>query len=100
MLKLQEVPENLPQGEMPRHLQLYCDRSICERVVPGNRVTVLGIYSIKKVAKSGASALAIIYRVFENIRCFLVLVDFHCIHMMIEIRIGDEFIKLLLMLVP
>ena len=26
VLKLQEVPENLPQGEMPRHLQLYCDR--------------------------------------------------------------------------
>ncbi|KAA0198464.1 hypothetical protein HAZT_HAZT005630 [Hyalella azteca] len=52
VLKLQEVPENLPQGEMPRHLQLYCDRSLCERVVPGNRVTVLGIYSIKKVGKS------------------------------------------------
>ncbi|KAK3869216.1 hypothetical protein Pcinc_025464 [Petrolisthes cinctipes] len=52
VLKLQEVPENLPQGEMPRHLQLYVDRSLCERVVPGNRVTVLGIYSIKKVGKS------------------------------------------------
>ncbi|KAK8749781.1 hypothetical protein OTU49_015539 [Cherax quadricarinatus] len=51
VLKLQEVPENLPQGEMPRHLQLYVDRSLCERVVPGNRVTVLGIYSIKKVGK-------------------------------------------------
>ncbi|KAG7160482.1 DNA replication licensing factor mcm5-like, partial [Homarus americanus] len=52
VLKLQEVPENLPQGEMPRHLQLYVDRSLCERVVPGNRVTVLGIYSIKKIGKS------------------------------------------------
>uniref|UniRef100_A0A2P2HWJ7 DNA replication licensing factor MCM5 n=1 Tax=Hirondellea gigas TaxID=1518452 RepID=A0A2P2HWJ7_9CRUS len=55
VLKLQEVPENLPQGEMPRHLQLYCDRSLCERVVPGNRVTVLGIYSIKKIGKSARS---------------------------------------------
>ncbi|XP_068244226.1 DNA replication licensing factor Mcm5 [Palaemon carinicauda] len=51
VLKLQEVPENLPQGEMPRHLQLYIDRALCDRVVPGNRVTVLGIYSIKKVGK-------------------------------------------------
>ena len=49
VLKLQEVPENLPQGEMPRHLQLYVDRSLCEKVVPGNRVTVQGIYSIKKI---------------------------------------------------
>ncbi|KAK7074488.1 minichromosome maintenance protein 5 [Halocaridina rubra] len=52
VLKLQEVPENLPQGEMPRHLQLYVDRALCDRVVPGNRVTVLGIYSIKKVGSS------------------------------------------------
>merc|ERR1711962_500700 len=56
VLKLQEVPENLPQGEMPRHLQLYLDRSLCERVVPGNRVTVLGIYSIKKVGKGKGGA--------------------------------------------
>ncbi|VDL67826.1 unnamed protein product [Nippostrongylus brasiliensis] len=25
-LKLQENPEDVPHGEMPRHLQLYCDR--------------------------------------------------------------------------
>ncbi|XP_074593439.1 minichromosome maintenance 5 [Brevipalpus obovatus] len=50
ILKLQETPESVPQGEMPRHLQLYCDRYLCERIVPGNRVTITGIYSIKKVA--------------------------------------------------
>ncbi|XP_015783524.1 DNA replication licensing factor mcm5-B [Tetranychus urticae] len=49
-LKLQEAPEAVPQGEMPRHLQMYCDRYLCERVVPGNRVTVVGIYSIKKIS--------------------------------------------------
>ncbi|XP_065564221.1 DNA replication licensing factor mcm5-B-like [Artemia franciscana] len=26
VLKLQEAPDDIPQGEMPRHLQLYCDR--------------------------------------------------------------------------
>lgn len=51
VLKLQELPDSIPQGELPRHLQLYCDRYLCERVVPGNRVVVLGIYSIKKIAK-------------------------------------------------
>ncbi|KAK7104511.1 DNA replication licensing factor mcm5-A-like [Littorina saxatilis] len=52
ILKLQEAPEDVPNGEMPRHMTLYCDRNICDRVVPGNRVTVIGIYSIKKTAKA------------------------------------------------
>ena len=39
------------QGEMPRHMQLFVDRFLCDRVVPGNRVTVLGIYSIKKTGQ-------------------------------------------------
>lgn len=53
VLKLQELPDHIPQGEMPRHLQLYCDRYLCDKVVPGNRVLILGIYSIKKVSKAG-----------------------------------------------
>ncbi|VVD04660.1 DNA replication licensing factor Mcm5 [Leptidea sinapis] len=53
VLKLQEAPENIPQGEMPRHLTVYCERMLCERVAPGARVTVLGIYSIKKIARIG-----------------------------------------------
>lgn len=53
VLKLQELPDHIPQGEMPRHLQVYCDRYLCDRVVPGNRVLILGIYSIKKVAAAG-----------------------------------------------
>lgn len=56
VLKLQELPDHIPQGEMPRHLQLYCDRYLCDKVVPGNRVLILGIYSIKKVTKTGRGA--------------------------------------------
>ena len=26
ILKMQEAPESIPSGEMPRHIQLYCDR--------------------------------------------------------------------------
>lgn len=51
VLKMQEVPEEVPYGEMPRHLQMYCDRYLCERVVPGNRVTAIGVYSIKKAGR-------------------------------------------------
>uniref|UniRef100_A0AAQ6AFV0 DNA replication licensing factor MCM5 n=1 Tax=Amphiprion ocellaris TaxID=80972 RepID=A0AAQ6AFV0_AMPOC len=53
-LRLQESPDAVPHGEMPRHLQLYCDRYLCDRVVPGNRVTIMGIYSIKKMAAAKA----------------------------------------------
>lgn len=28
----------------------FCFRYLCDQVVPGNRVTILGIYSIKKMA--------------------------------------------------
>lgn len=52
-LKLQELPDFIPQGEIPRHMQLFCDRTLCERVVPGNRVLIHGIYSIKKVGGKG-----------------------------------------------
>lgn len=52
-LKLQELLDGLPQGEMPRHLQLYVDRQLCDRVVPGNRVVITGIYCIKKVFSGG-----------------------------------------------
>ncbi|XP_011496171.1 PREDICTED: DNA replication licensing factor Mcm5 isoform X2 [Ceratosolen solmsi marchali] len=53
-LKLQELYDQVPQGEMPRHVQLYVDRYLCDRVVPGNQVMILGILSIKKVVKSSA----------------------------------------------
>jgi len=58
VLKLQELPDHIPQGEMPRHLQLYCDRYLCDRVVPGNRVLILGIYSIKKVSNKTSGKAA------------------------------------------
>ncbi|XP_065833334.1 DNA replication licensing factor mcm5-like [Oscarella lobularis] len=48
VLKLQESPDSVPTGEIPRHMQLYVDRYLVDKVVPGNRVTVTGVYSIKK----------------------------------------------------
>uniref|UniRef100_A0A8D8B1J5 DNA replication licensing factor MCM5 n=1 Tax=Culex pipiens TaxID=7175 RepID=A0A8D8B1J5_CULPI len=53
VLKLQELPDFIPQGEIPRHMQLFCDRSLCERVVPGNRVLIHGIFSIRKIGNPG-----------------------------------------------
>ncbi|XP_067942354.1 DNA replication licensing factor mcm5-A-like [Watersipora subatra] len=54
VLKLQEAPDAVPNGEMPRHLTLYVDRNLCDKTVPGNKITVTGIYAIKKGGKSKA----------------------------------------------
>lgn len=45
-LKLQEAPDMVPVGEMPRHILLSVDRNLCNNVTPGTRCTVIGIYSI------------------------------------------------------
>ena len=38
VLKMQELPESIPHGEMPRHLQMFCDRS----AAAGHRGQVTG----------------------------------------------------------
>ena len=44
-LKLQESPETIPTGELPRHLVLSCERYLVDRVVPGTRVSIVGVYT-------------------------------------------------------
>lgn len=61
-LKLQEIPEMVPVGEMPRNILMTCDRYLTNRVVPGTRVTIVGIYSIYQSNRknaSGSSGVAI-----------------------------------------
>lgn len=45
-LKLQESPEVVPTGEMPRSIVLYVDRYLVDRVSPGTRVSILGVSSL------------------------------------------------------
>ena len=52
-LKLQEPPEELRSGDMPRHLLLSCDRYLVDTVVPGSRVLVVGVYSLTRNQHGG-----------------------------------------------
>ena len=45
-LKIQEAPEMIPTGEIPRSYQIYCDKSLVNKVTPGTRLTVVGILFI------------------------------------------------------
>ncbi|XP_050214505.1 DNA replication licensing factor MCM5 [Mercurialis annua] len=54
-LKLQENPEDVPTGELPRNMLLSVDRHLVQRIVPGTRLTIIGIYSIFQAANSSTS---------------------------------------------
>ncbi|OCH96700.1 MCM-domain-containing protein [Obba rivulosa] len=60
VMKLQEAPDMVPVGELPRHILLSADRYLTGQVVPGSRVIATGIFSTYQAAKnkqSGGSAL-------------------------------------------
>ena len=43
-LKLQEAPEMVPAGEMPRNILCVVARHVVQTIVPGSRITVTGIF--------------------------------------------------------
>ena len=45
-LKLQERPEDVPPGELPRSCLVTVDRALTLKATPGSRVTVTGVFSI------------------------------------------------------
>uniref|UniRef100_A0A7N0ZT65 DNA replication licensing factor MCM5 n=1 Tax=Kalanchoe fedtschenkoi TaxID=63787 RepID=A0A7N0ZT65_KALFE len=54
-LKLQENPEDVPTGELPRNMLLSIDRQLVQTIVPGTRLTIMGIFSIFQAANSSKS---------------------------------------------
>ncbi|KIM99584.1 hypothetical protein OIDMADRAFT_104584 [Oidiodendron maius Zn] len=46
IIKLQEAPDQVPVGELPRHVLISTDRYLTNRVVPGSRCMITGIFSI------------------------------------------------------
>lgn len=52
-LKLQENPEHIPTGEMPRQISLAAERYLVNTVKPGTRVTVIGIYTTYSPSTTG-----------------------------------------------
>jgi DNA replication licensing factor MCM5 len=60
IIKLQEAPDQVPVGELPRHILISADRYLTNRVVPGSRCTVMGVFSIYQAQKGKKdSAVAI-----------------------------------------
>jgi len=57
-LKLQEAPDMVPVGELPRHMLLSADRHLTGKVVPGSRVIASGIYSQFQSSKQKGAGTA------------------------------------------
>ncbi|KAI1004201.1 DNA replication licensing factor [Podosphaera aphanis] len=55
VIKLQEAPDQVPVGELPRHVLISTDRYLTNRVVPGSRCIVTGIFSIYQNKQSKGS---------------------------------------------
>ncbi|KAE8441202.1 minichromosome maintenance protein 5 [Mollisiaceae sp. DMI_Dod_QoI] len=55
IIKLQEAPDQVPVGELPRHVLISTDRYLTNRVVPGSRCTITGIFSIYQNKQSKGS---------------------------------------------
>lgn len=44
LIKLQESPDDMTAGQTPHNVLLYSHNDLCDKVQPGDRVTVTGIY--------------------------------------------------------
>lgn len=59
--QLQESPEVVPTGEMPRNIIVVLDRNLVDKVSPGTRVSIMGIASLynSAAAKKQVGGVAI-----------------------------------------
>lgn len=57
-IKLQEAPDMVPVGELPRHVMVWADRYLTNRVIPGSRMVATGISSTFQAAKSVSTGTA------------------------------------------
>ncbi|TVU27892.1 hypothetical protein EJB05_19393 [Eragrostis curvula] len=58
-LKMQENPEDVPTGELPRNVLLSVDRHLVQTIVPGTRLTVVGIYSVYQASANQKGAVGV-----------------------------------------
>jgi DNA replication licensing factor MCM5 len=62
MLKLQELPEDVPTGEMPRATQAIAIKYLCDKLTAGQRVSVIGVFTADETsAKEVDSSVKISY---------------------------------------
>lgn len=52
-ITLQEMPERAPMGQLPRSVELILDYDLVDKIKPGDRVQIVGVYRALSSAMSG-----------------------------------------------
>lgn len=72
-IKLQENPENIPDGETPQTVHLCAFEELVDFVKPGDRVEVTGIYKAHGVrVNANRRTMKSVYRTYMDVVCFIV----------------------------
>jgi len=61
-LVLQEMPEKAPMGQLPRSVELILDHDWVDKVKPGDRVRVVGVYRALSVGAMGQKSTSGVFR--------------------------------------
>lgn len=56
-LKLQELPNQVPMGHIPRSMSVYCRGDLTRLTTPGDDVTIDGVFLPQRIAESGYRAM-------------------------------------------
>jgi len=61
-ITLQEMPERAPMGQLPRSVELILDRDLVDKVKPGDRVQVVGVFRALATTSSGQSSTSGVFK--------------------------------------
>ena len=67
-MKIQEAPELVPTGEMPRSFLVSAERNLVDKVTPGMRVTIVGVFSILSSAKGNRETRSTVPGIGETVK--------------------------------
>lgn len=70
-IKLQETPENIPEGEVPHTVHICCYDDLVDQVRPGDRIEVTGIFRACPMRVSrNRRTLKSIYSTYIDVVCY------------------------------
>jgi DNA replication licensing factor MCM3 len=62
-ISLQEMPERAPMGQLPRSVELVLEHDLVDRIKPGDRVMVVGVFrALATAANSGQQSTSGVFR--------------------------------------
>ncbi|XP_018653176.1 putative dna replication licensing factor MCM4 [Schistosoma mansoni] len=89
MIKLQESPENMPASQTPHTVLMYAHEELVDKIQPGDRVIVTGIYRAIPLRMSNRQrTLKAVYKTYIDVLHFLE--EAHILRQFTEERI-EEF---------